>query len=362
MTKIVIVTPEYEESGTSAALCSAGLAHVFRHRGHGVHVVAAAAASPRPRYDLGGPVSLHRLPVRRGSGEAGFAVAACRRIFELSARGMCDVLLCVDAPGCAAGVDAMRRLAGVEMIIVSVSVDPGAHGGLIRSVGFQGSDAIVNAGHGVCHPGERRISFPLVADVWHPPAVDGPAFVVPGGSADEHGAVIEAFRSTSACRAGWSLLTRASDGCWSALVERDRDLSAGAARRIVLATGAEAPVAAVHAAAAGDLVLSASSSPLYADTASICAECAFRSGDVQEMGAAMEAAAAMDTTCVDSHVHHLCAAIGMRHGADAVAQAHEQLWSALNSGDSRRETLPAWRDLEALASAVTREELMEAGA
>jgi len=92
---VAVICMEYAAgSGASA------IVEHFRAEGYACEVVCPLGDEPAPAHAESGRVRVHRIALRRGTGEIGFAAQAARRVYELWLGGRCDRVVCLDACWC----------------------------------------------------------------------------------------------------------------------------------------------------------------------------------------------------------------------------------------------------------------------
>ena len=216
---VVIVTPWYEEMRTPAGLYAASLAASLSQRGHRVDVIARQAPAARPRHETHGPLTLHRLNVRRHSPPPAFAVAAARRLHELAEATDRLAVECIDAPWCWLGAAALRRSPGFEKLQLGwVTVDPDADPELIARLADRRTipPRRVVAGATVpVTPLDRSFLNLQSAGLGDLP----PRCLVgcDATSPARRSLLTAGFKASSAYAAGWSLALPGIDGRWAIL-------------------------------------------------------------------------------------------------------------------------------------------------
>lgn len=92
---MAIICPQYAEGSDAFALVEQSLA-----QGYACELICLHGEEPAPAHAEAGRVRVHRISLRRGAGEVGYAVQAARRVHELRLGGRCDRVVCVDAGWC----------------------------------------------------------------------------------------------------------------------------------------------------------------------------------------------------------------------------------------------------------------------
>jgi hypothetical protein len=70
-----------------------------------------------------------------------------------------------------------------------------------------------------------------MSKLWNPPVIDHPTLLALPRDASHRAALIDAYRSSSAPRAGWSLSVLEQDGCWTTI---DREHAHGAPDAVLI--------------------------------------------------------------------------------------------------------------------------------
>ncbi len=203
---IVLVIPIYSECLTPAGLYTEGLANHLIGDGHRVTVLCAHAWAPRPGLEANGRLRVHRLSCRRSNLHFSFGMAASHRFAELCETQTIDAVIDIDARA--------FRLIQLARSFAFPSPVP------TRSITISELD-------------ERELgSYPVLSKLWNPPVIDHPTLLAMPRDASHRTSMIDAYRSSSAPRAGWSLSVLEQDGCWTTI---DREHAHGAPDAVLIA-------------------------------------------------------------------------------------------------------------------------------
>lgn len=205
---VVLVTPIYSECHTPAGLYTEGLAKHLIVDGHRVIVMCAHAWAPRPGLEANGRLRVHRLSCRRSNLHASFGIAASHRLAELCETQSIDAVIDIDA----------REFRMIQ---------------LARSFAFP--SPVPTRSITISELDEREVSsYPVLSRLWNPHMIDHPSLLAMPRDAIHRTSMIDAYRSSNAPRAGWSLSVLEQDGCWTTI---DREHAHGAPDAVLI-TGA----------------------------------------------------------------------------------------------------------------------------
>lgn len=203
---IVLVTPIYSECLNPAGLYTEGLAKHLIGDGHRVIVLCAHAWAPRPGLEANGRLRVHRLSCRRSNLHASFGMAASHRLAELCETQSIDAVIDIDA----------REFRMIQLARSFAIPSPVP----ARSITISELE-------------EREVgSYPVLSRLWNPPVIDHPTLLAMPRDASHRASMIDAYRSSSAPRAGWSLSVLEQDGSWTTI---DRVHAHGAPDAVLIA-------------------------------------------------------------------------------------------------------------------------------
>lgn len=188
---IVLVTPIYSECLTPAGLYTEGLAKHLIGDGHRVIVLCAHAWAPRPGLEAEGRLCVHRLSCRRSNLHASFGMAASHRFAELCETQTIDAVIDIDARD-------FRMIQLARLFTLPFPVP--THSITISEL----------------HDRDLG-SYPVMSRLWNPPVIDHPTLLAMPRDASHRASMIDAYRSSSAPRAGWSLSVLEQDGSWTTI-------------------------------------------------------------------------------------------------------------------------------------------------
>ncbi len=348
MLSVVLVTPLYQETATPAGLCTAALANAFAQSGYCVHVICSMTVAPRPRHELSGRITIHRLETRRASHPMAFAVQATRRIHELVKANRCDAIECIDAPDCVVALAALRRSSGFNAPLIEVVVQH-TH----AACGL--ADASVTASGPKITP--INIPFPVDSKaLFVPNTFVGPVFIACDAiTPDDQQVVLEAFKDSNASSQGWSLAIRSANGSWF-IHERAKESKAVRSRPVYLAVSNATPIAAIHARRHGHECIVADHSPLADE---------FPSGQVYDAAGPRALTRILQHTMLNPPVDAPDISKASRRWETdcTIVQAHEQLWkqsqSTIPNTSPITSPIDLWRACERHASTIQKMEAVQ---
>lgn len=190
MLNVVLITPRFSETGSSAGYYTHALAQVLCRSGIVCHIICSRTQSPRPGHQETGLMRVNRLSVRKSAHEIGFAAYAARRVHELQLSNGFMPVLCIDSHQSAV---ILRSIHGNSIPITELQVEGTP----------QTNDPVLLK------------SIPIASDLWSPPIFPNPTIMIFGADTPvDQTTAVESYRASGARSAGWSLAILESDGTW----------------------------------------------------------------------------------------------------------------------------------------------------
>lgn len=347
MTRVVLVTQQFAESGTPEALCTLALARAYADRGHTVHVLTGRAPAPRPALEIDRTLSIQRLSTRPGSPHA-LAAQAARAIISLRRAGRCDVVECVGMPSATLTMHALRTILGHRIPCIHISIDPQPD--WIAPL----ADRHIDLAR--IEPGEP--GFPCDPANWSPPEGHPKAFIACDAiTTAQQTPIVEAYKAARVSDAGWALALPGHDGRWAILSAQNPadhpsqpptqppGREPPEPQHITIASRPISPIAPLHALQRGHAAIASHHSPLARASEELGRDLIFtqQSGDLAR---AMIAAATLDPAERTRRANLAFGQFGPSCTPSRVADFHETIWASVLAAPKPAPALAAWQHLE----------------
>lgn len=260
-TRVLLITPRFDEVADDAAASARTLAHAYADAGAKVFVLCPATM-PRPAVEIRPGIEIRRIDVPRREVGA-FATRAIAAALEIERRHSLRAIECVQAAeltiACKFAAAAGLLAAPIVHVRVAAAVD----------ARDECADAIADAVHTLASAFTRRedaesVSLPMGEARWGAPAAKGPVFAIPTLIAESrHAEIVEAVDEAAVGQSSWTLAAATAGGRWIvADGERGSSVDGGECVVIVGSDSSVFPAVGLQAIGSGFLALIDAASPL----------------------------------------------------------------------------------------------------